>query len=303
LSKEIFTSLRGRSLSYLLFPFSFKEFLKAKNNEYPKLLSSEEKLNLLKLLDEYINFGGFPEIVLEKNPELKMKNIESYLDLTVYKDIVERYKVKDAILVKWFLKSVASCYAKELSINKIYLTLKSQGRKISKDELYSYYSMVEDSLFAFYLPKFSHSIRKREPVSKVYLCDVGFAKLIETKEDIGRKMENVVFLELLRKKAPTTELFYWKNVQQEEVDFLIKEGNKIKQLIQVCKDISDEETKQREIRSLLKAGKELRCKNLIIITENQETEEETEWFGIKGKIKYIPLWKWLLESTKSIKTH
>lgn len=295
LSKEIATSLRGRSISYLLLPFSFSEFLKEKGYRYSKLLSSKEKNRLLKLLDEYLEFGGFPEIVIENNKELKIKDIESYLELTIYKDIVERHKIKDSILVKWFIKSVASCYSNELSINKIYLTLKSQGRKVSKDELYSYASIVEDSFFAFYLPKFSYSLRKREPISKVYLCDVGFNKLIETGEDKGKKMENVIFLELQRRKTPTSELFYWKNVQQEEVDFVIKEGGKVKELIQVCEDISDIETKQREIRALLKANKDLKCKNLLIITENYESEEEAEWFGLRGKIKYTPIWKWLLK--------
>ena len=128
----------------------------------------------------------------------------------------------------------------------------------------------------------------------MYLCDVGFNKLIETGEDKGKKMENVVFLELQRRKTPTRELFYWKNVQQEEVDFVIKE-DRIKELIQVCKDINDLETKQREIRALLKASKELKCKNLIVITENYELEEEVNWFNLKGKIKFIPIWKWLLE--------
>lgn len=296
LSKEIYTSLRGRSLSYLLLPFSFKEFLKAKNFNYSKLLSSEEKTRVLTFLDEYLEFGGFPEIVLENNKELKIKNIESYFDLTIYKDIIERHKIKDAILIKWFLRSVASCYSNELSINKIYLTLKSQGRKISKDELYNYSSIIEDSLFVFYLPKFSHSVRKREPINKVYICDVGFNKLIETNEDKGKKMENIVFLELQRRKIPAVELFYWKNVQQEEVDFVIKEKLQIKELIQVCKDIDNPETKQRETRALLKAGKELKCKNLLIITENYDSIEEAEWFNQKAKIKFMPIWKWLIEN-------
>jgi predicted AAA+ superfamily ATPase len=296
LSKEIYTSLRGRSISYLLLPFSFKEFLRTKNFNYSKNLTSEEKINLLVFLDEYLEFGGFPEIVLENNKELKIKNIESYFDLTVYKDIIERHKIKDAILVKWFLKSVASCYSNELSINKIYLTLKSQGRKVSKDELYNYASIIEDSFFAFYLPKFSHSVRKREPVNKVYLCDIGFNKLIEITEDRGKKMENIVFLELQRRKIPAVELFYWKNVQQEEVDFVIKEKFQIKELIQVCRDINNPETKQREIRALLKAGQELKCSNLLIITDNYESNEEIEWFNQKAKIRFIPIWKWLIEN-------
>lgn len=290
LSKEIYTSLRGRSLSYLLLPFSFKEFLRARNYEAPKLLSSEEKLKILKFMDEYLEFGGFPEVVTEKNEEQKIKNLESYFELIVYKDLVERYKIRDSKLIKWITKSLASSYTKELSINKIYLTLKSQNRKVSKDELYSYYSMVEDSFFAFYLPKFSYSIRKKEPISKIYLCDVGFVKLV-TDKDTGKKMENVVYLELLRRKKPNIEFSFWKNAQKEEVDFIIKEGTQIKVLMQVCKEIQDSQTKQREVRALLKASKELHCENLSIITEDYESCEK-----FKGKkINFIPLWKWLLE--------
>ena len=89
--------------------------------------------------------------------------------------------------------------------------------------------------------------------------------------------------------------YYWKNQQQEEVDFVIKRGIKTEQLIQTCFDIKKIETKEREIRALLKASKELKCGNLVMITEDYESEEEMEWFGIKEKIKFIPLWKWLLE--------
>jgi len=108
-------------------------------------------------------------------------------------------------------------------------------------------------------------------------------------------MENIVFLELERRKIPAMELFYWKNIQQEEVDFVVKEKQMVKQLIQVCCSIDDRDTKEREIRSLLKTSKELKCKKLIMITEEYKGESEEEWFGIKGKIIYIPLWKWLLE--------
>ena len=89
------------------------------------------------------------------------------------------------------------------------------------------------------------------------------------------------------------KIYYWKNVQQEEVDFVVKEGTRVKQLIQVCYDISDIKTKERETRSLLKASKDLKCKNLIVITEDYEDEKQIEWFKINRKIKFIPLWKWL----------
>ena len=297
LSKEISTSLRGRSLSYLLLPFSFKEFIKFKKIELRGLLSSVEKTKIRSLLDEYLEFGGFPEIVFEENKDIKIKIAESYFDLTVYKDLVERYKIKDSLLMKWFIKSIASSYSKELSINKIYLTLKSQGRRVSKDELYSYYSMISDSIFAFYHQKFSKSVRKKEPLSKVYLCDNIFVKIIETDKFKGRKMENAVFLDLIRENQLSDKIFFWKNVQQEEVDFVIKENQSISQLIQVCYSLEDIETKQREIRALLNASKELKCKNLLVITENFEGDEPAEWFGLKEKIKFIPLWKWLLRES------
>lgn len=295
LSKEIATSLRGRSISYLLLPFSFKEFLRSKNFFYSNNLSSEEKNKLLVFLREYLDFGGFPEILLEENKDLKMKYLENYFDLVVYKDMIERHNIKDSFLIKWFLKSLVSSFSNELSIHKIYLTLKSQGRKISKDEIYTYKSITEDSFFAFYLPKFSYSLRKREGLSKVYLVDPVFVKLIETSEDLGKKMENLVFLELLRRKKPFEEFFYWKNNQKEEVDFVVKEKNSIKALIQVVKEFSKEETKEREARALLKASRDLKCKNLIMITENFEGREKFNWFDFEGEIRFVPLWKWLLE--------
>lgn len=294
LSKEIATNLRGRSLSYLLLPFSFLEFLRTKNFLLTNKLNSTEKNELLALLEEYSEYGGFPEIILENNKEIKEKTIENYFELTVYKDIVERNKIKDSLFVKWFLKAVTSSYSKELSLHQIYLTLKSQGRKIPKDDIYTYASMVNDSLYAFYLPKFSWSIRKNTATHKIYLCDTGFAKISEGDKELGKKLENLVFLELTRKLVPFSELSYWKNIQQEEVDFVIKEKQKVQQLIQVCFDPSNIETKKREIKALLKAGKELKCKNLLIITFDYEKEEIGEWFDLKGKIIFLPFWKWLM---------
>ena len=118
LSKEIATSLRGRSISHLLLPFSFREFLNLKEFHASKLTSSEEKTKILALLDEYLEFGGFPEVVLEQDKDTKLKIIESYFDLTVFRDIVERHGIKDSMLIKWLIKSVASSYTKEISINK-----------------------------------------------------------------------------------------------------------------------------------------------------------------------------------------
>jgi len=290
MSKEIATSLRGRSLSYLLLPFSFREFLKMKDfSPNPNMLSSREKSILMNLLSEYLEFGGFPEITQESG-ENKLKSISEYFDMIVYRDIVERYKIKNTHLIKWLIKSIITSFASEFSVHKLYLILKSRGIKLSKNTLYSYLSMLQDAMFVFFLEKFDYSIRKRElSISKAYISDVGFTKIAEASKDIGKRMENVVFLELERRKSPLTSLFYWRDVQGKEVDFVLKE-RRIKQLIQVCHNIDDYDTKKRETRALLKASKELKCSNLLIITDDKECKER-----IKGKtIKYVPLWKWLL---------
>ena len=293
LSKEIATSLRGRTLSYLLLPSSFKEFLRMKSfNSDIIRQSSREKSILLSLLSEYLEFGGFPEVVLEGNKENKLKIINEYFDLIVYRDIVERYKIKNIQLIKWLIKSLITSFSKEFSTHKVYLILKSQGIRLSKNTLYSYLSMLEDSFFIFLVQKFSYSVRKKEfSFNKVYLCDNGFAKLTESTADKGKKMENSVFLELMRRKKSLTEIYYWKNTQKEEVDFVIKNANKIEQLIQVCYDIADIDVRKREIRALIKASKELKCKNLLVVTKDYEAEEKIK----SKKVKFVPLWKWLLE--------
>lgn len=292
LSKEIATSLRGRTISYVLLPFSFIELLKMKNLIFDIThLSSKEKSVLSSLINEYLEFGGFPEVISESDSENKIKIISEYFDLIVYRDIVERYKIKNTQLIRWLIKSLIASFSKEFSVHKLYLILKSQGIKLSKNTLYSYLSMLEDSMFVFFLPKFKHSVRKKEfSINKTYLCDVGFAKLAEISKDKGKKMENTLFLELTRRRDALTEIFYWSD-GKSEVDFVIKKGMKVKQIIQSCHNIADFDTKKREIMALLKASKELKCKNLLVITEDYKAEEL-----VKGtKIKFVPLWKWLLE--------
>ena len=132
---------------------------------------------------------------------------------------------------------------------------------------------------------------------KVYAIDAGLRGAVSFtfSRDIGRIYETVVAIELKRRNE---EIYYWKNQQQEEVDFVIKQGTKIKKLVQVCYDVQDVRTKEREIRALVKASKELRCNDLLILTQDYDTEEQINWFGLKRKIKFVPVWKWLLVTKK-----
>ena len=127
-----------------------------------------------------------------------------------------------------------------------------------------------------------------------YFIDNVFINSISTKfgDNFGRLYENIVAIELKRRKE---EVYYWKNMEKEEVDFVIKKDKEIDQLIQVCYDITDQDAKKREIRAILKASKDLKCSNLLIINPDYSSEEIAEWFGIKKRVKFISLWKWLLE--------
>src|SRR3989344_8348578 len=295
--KEIPTELRGRFLEIKIFPLSFKEFLRFKKLDLDlKILdySEKEKSALLKALTEYITYGGLPEVVLEdENKKLELG--QSYYSTVIKRDIIERYNIKNEESLKALLKLLLD--SKEYSVNKTYNTLKSLGYEIGKSTVQKYISYIENSYFAFSLPIFSYKIKDQmQYPKKIYFIDNVFINSISTRflDNFGRLYENIVAVELKRQKK---ESYYWKNTEKEEVDFVIKEGTQVKQLIQVCYDISDQDTKKRELRALLKASKDLKCNNLLIINTDNSGVEEVEWFGIKRKVKFIPLWKWLLETS------
>ncbi|MEK6836929.1 MAG: ATP-binding protein [Nanoarchaeota archaeon] len=294
--EEIPTELRGRFLEVKIFPLSFKEFLRFKKLSFDfKTLdySEKEKPIILKALTEYITYGGLPEVVLEEENK-KLELSQSYYSTVIKRDIIERYKIKNEESLKALLKLLLD--SKEYSISKTYNTLKSLGYKIGKSTVQTYISCIENSYFAFSLPIFSYKIKDQmQYPKKVYFIDNVFINSISTKflDNWGRLYENIVAIELKRRKI---ESYYWKNVEKEEVDFIVKGDKKIEQLIQVCYDITDRDTKKREIRAILKASKELKCDNLLIINQDYFGDEDVEWFGIRKKVKFIPLWKWLLEN-------
>ena len=287
LSIEVATSLRGRTLPYYIYPFNFKEFLRAKGFEVEKYLSSSKKATLLNLLQKYME-GSYPEVVLfEKEREKVLKEI---FDVTIYRDIIERFRVKNIRVLRLMAKGlVSSTY---FSIHKFYNYIKSLGMKVSKNTLYNYVEYFSDSLVLYTLRKYSRSYKEVEQtIPKIYFVDNGLL-IINGVENASRLMENMFFSELLKKGfTPNENLFYFHS-NNKEVDFVITSGGKVKQLIQVCYNIDDFNTKEREISALVKASKELDCSDLTVITWDHEGVEK---HGGR-RIKFLPLWKWLLES-------
>lgn len=298
-SREIPTELRGRSLNFEVFPLSLKEFLKFKNIELERHFEhSERKLSELKrALTEYLEHGGFPEVVLEDSVLQKKRIVQEYFKTIISRDIAERHRVKKIYLLRDFLRLLLN--TTNFSINKTVNVLHSQGKSVGKGTLINYTNYVEESYFCFFVPIFSYKIKEqlRYP-QKVYFADNSFITNISFKfsKDYGRLYENTVALQLKRMqtKNPLLEFYYWRD-KTKEVDFVVKAGPSIKWLMQVCCDIDDYDTKKRETDALIAASKELKCKNLFVITQDYEAEEEVKRGGLKRKIKFIPLWKWLIK--------
>ncbi|MGB9895961.1 MAG: ATP-binding protein [Thermoproteota archaeon] len=297
-SKEVATALRGRSIDFTIFPFSFREFLKAKKVELENievLSYLEERGKILRLTEEYVNFGGYPKVVLTEDTETKEMILKAYYDAIFYKDLVERYKV-DPVLLDTFLRYAISCFAKLVSISKVYNYLKTLGLKCSKSTLIKFLKYSEEAFFLFPVEVFSYSIKSRKQYpKKLYVVDNGIVRVIyhDAEKNFSRLMENTVALELMRRKSLKTEIFYWKEYGKRdgnEVDFVVREGMEVKRLIQVTYASSKEEIEKREVKSLIKASEELRCNELLVITWDYEGDLEAE----NRRIKCLPLWKWLL---------
>lgn len=282
LAKEIATGLRGRTLAFSIFPLSFGEFLSFNNIKVTKSISySKERYALAKLFDKYLAYGGFPEVVLEKN-HLEQKILNSYFEIMIYKDIVDRYLIRNTSLLKVLSKYLLTNISNIFSINAYYTALK-ETTSIGKETVFEYVSYLEEANLIFLVPFFSYSLKKQQAnPKKVYCIDAGLRNAVcfRFSGDTGRLAENIVFIELKRREK---EIYYWQHKNQ--VDFVVKEHDASLIAINVC---YEDKFNEREIQGLLDFKKEFgqRVADLVILTKNFEKQE-------KG-VKYLPLWKWLL---------
>jgi predicted AAA+ superfamily ATPase len=286
-SNELATLLTGRHLDIHVFPLSFKEFLKFRNIEVKNVIDmAAKKVEIKRFLKEYMEFGGFPEVVLSSE---KKRLLLTYFDDIITRDVEKRYKVRKTIE----LRSLAKFYLTNVS-NPITFTKLEKTLGLSEDTIAKFTEFLEEAQLIFLVKAFSFKVREQEKKArKVYSVDVGLSNAVGFRfsENLGKITENLVAIELKKKKEidPSVEIYYWKDQYGREVDFVIKSGKKVDSLIQVCWELKSE-VKEKKIKSLLKASEELKTKNLLVITEDYEKEEK-----INGKkIKFIPLWKWLL---------
>lgn len=291
LSKELGSHLTGRFIPIGIYPFSFKEFLIYKNIKFDEneIWTTRTKSLLIKNLNEYIKLGGFPEAV--KYPDYSRQYLSNLYSNIISKDVIGRYNIKYIRAIKDIANYLLANYSNLVTYNKI----KNRFDLKSVHTAKNYLSYLEDALLFIMPDKFSlkSSERSTSP-KKVYAIDSGLINAISIpmSENIGPLMENITAIELMRSKSkdPMMELYYWRDYQQHEVDFVIRSSQKIQNLIQVSYISDSTDLDRREIRSLIKASELLRCESLNIITWDYHDQIE-----IKGnRINCIPLWYWLI---------
>ena len=284
LSSEIATSLRGRTITYEVFPFSFKEYLRHKEIEV-NLYSSKSISFVKNAFNSYLIDGGFAE-TFDETADVQKRILKDYLDLIIYKDVVERYTIKNQSLLKHLIKYMFVNMGTLISVNKLYNDYKSQGYKVGKDTLQDYMSYLQEAYTLFTTPIYRNSVREeqRNP-KKLYAIDNGFKKLfsISLSDDYSKLYENLAFLHLRRESS---EVYYFK--EKQEVDLYVHTNKEY--LVNVSYLIEDEKTLTREINALREGMKYFKLSQAYLVTAERDEVVKVE----EGSIEVIPMWKWLL---------
>ena len=282
LSKEIATELRGRTWVYSIFPFSFIEYLNFKNIPFEKnSVYSNDRFKIVEEFNNYFVEGGFPEVV-GKEKFVRCSILQSYFDLVLFRDVIERYPQYSSHVVKDFMLFLIDNVSRPISVNKYYNSLKSKGISISKDTLYALQEHISDTFYFHFVSIYSKSQRVRSVnPKKVYCVDNGLVNCISSSLDnVGWLYENSVFLHLFRNGY---EINYFKG--DNECDFIAIKG---KEIIPIQVSLSPKD--EREINGLREAMSFFKSKEGYIISSDISEEIKLE----EGTIFIIPLWNWLV---------
>ena len=292
LSSELGSALRGYPLEYETYPLSFHEFCRFKGIVTDSFLE-QDKARLKSAFETYNQASAFPEIVLTSSKLEQLKLLHGYFDTMILRDLAEHYQITNIGVVRYFIKRIMANLTKPTSINAIYNDIKSQGLKVSKDDLYLWADYACSIFLFMRIAKYDRSLSKeRRSLDKFYCIDNGLrnAILMPQSNDRGKNLENTVFMQLNRNKLPSDKISYYQG--NTECDFVLQREERVILLIQVTWSIADDETRKREIKGLQEASSITGCDNLLIITN-----DEKDSFHIKGKhINVMPVWEWLLDN-------
>jgi len=267
LSKEIATSLRGRSFAIEVWPYSFSEYLTANQIEHPpEWFGKKEQDVFLQHFQNYLEQGGFPETTGVATAE-RRRILQDYTELVIMRDIVERYNITNIALIKYLISTLIKNVGGPFSVNKFANDIKSQGFTGAKNTIYDYLSHIEDAYLVFLVPLFSESIRKvTTNPRKIYAIDTGLVKAysFSLNENFDHLFENLIYLDLRRQGC---KIYYYLTRERYEIDFLVEDKLGARKLYQVLWDASNKETLARETRALDAAMQELKIPGQIITPE------------------------------------
>ena len=284
LSSEMATALTGKYIQVEMLPFSLEEFF-----DWNKLslheLKEEQKIEASVLLDDYLRNGGYPEAVASR--QLSRSYLDTLFDSVVWKDVAKRHNVRNITDLNDLAMYLVSNFCNMVSANELTEELGFSSVNTTK----KYMDYLHEPYLFYYLPRYNNKLKlmKKAP-RKVYVIDNGFvgAKAFSLSDNLGRLLENQVFIELLRRGYnPDKTMFYYRSRNNKEVDFVLRKGTHIERLVQVCFDLSNPKTMKREIESLEECAEELKCNNLVIVTNTEERTIEKNGH----KIDLIPISK------------
>lgn len=283
LQKDMASAMRGRSITYEIFPLSFAEFLRFRGLVHKPYSAASESL-MAHAFREYIDWGGFPEVVLA-DPTLKPMILQEYASLMLHRDLIDRYQVRNERLMHLMLKHCASHTASLMSVNKLFHDFTSQGLKTSKATLYDYMGMLQDSFIVLGCPKYDPSMRRQlQAPQKLHLIDPGLARVYrpDSEKDIGHRFETAVFLNLRRTYR---DICYYRN--GFELDMCWGEGAGF---VNVAWEMESSDTVTRESRAILK-GVELwpDAKATLVYGSASRLDPELNPFAVEG-------WRYMLSA-------
>ena len=302
LSREIATSMRGRALEAIVTPFSFRELLRhhgALPAKSPDHFSKADRSRLHKWLLSYMAHGGFPEVQSLLAPDdarQRLELLKNYVDVTLLRDVVERHNISQPQVLRWLVQQLLGNAAGRFSINKFFNDLKSRGVAVGKERLHEYLNHLEDTFLVHSLPIATESERRRQVnVRKIYPADTGLMALFDPtgKPNTGHALEVIVLHECLRRGD---QVAYVRTRSGYEVDFLVGHIDRTTTLIQVCLDITDAQTREREIRALQEAKLEFPSAKCLLITLEQPIG-----VAMSDKIELVSAVDWLLGVVATVK--
>ena len=277
LSSEMATVLTGKYLQLEMLPFSLEEFF-----DWNKLdlhcLNPEDKTNSLVLADDYLRNGGYPEVVASR--QLTRSYLDTLFDSIVWKDVAKRHNVRNVTDLNNLAMYLVSNFCNPVSANDLTTELGFSSVNTTR----KYMDYLHEPYLFYYLSRYNNKLKlmKKAP-RKVYVVDNGFvtSKAFSLSDNLGRLLENQVFIELVRRGYDVERtMFYYRSRNDKEVDFVLCKEAHIERLVQVCYDMSNPKTEKREVDSIVECAGELKCSNLVIVTNNDKLTIEKDGYRI-----------------------